>query len=192
MSAMDPSHEHTVTKLVGVINGAVLAAVAGTAMPPEAIRTAIRQALGANLDAVAATAPPATNATRQALSGRWRVESGVILCGSVRMFSEDFDTYPSQPVSEDLLRWICETLNTAQEMGFSLAETQADADRYVALVNSGAYAPGQPPSCPWALRTGGHPTTKAELDAAADATLVAARHAAGGPATSPNEEKGKK
>jgi hypothetical protein len=183
MAAKHPSDDPTVTKLVEIINGAVLAAVAGTAMNPDAIKKAIRQVLLAAPNAGATAAPAATAATaaKQAPSGRWRVDNGVIICGSVRMFSEDFDSYPSRPVSEDLLRWICETLNTAQVMGFSLAETQANADRYIALINSGAYAPGRSPSRPWTLRKGEHSATKTALDAAADAAIAATRNTAGKP-----------
>jgi len=180
MSTTDPAHELAISRLFEIINGAVLAAVAGHAMPPDAIRAAIGQALG--LDPGAGASVAAQDAAATPISGRWRVESGVIVCGSVRMFSEDFDSYPSQPVNEDLLRWVCETLNTAQELGFSLAELQANADRYMALVNSGAYAPGKLPSCPWKRRTGKQSATKAELDAAADAAIASKRTAASKPA----------
>lgn len=49
------------------------------------------------------------------------------------------------------------------------AERERDAERYRALVESGAYSPGRFPSCPWGLRTGNEKATKAELDEAVDA-----------------------
>lgn len=51
---------------------------------------------------------------------------------------------------------------------------RADAERYRALVASGAFSPGRFPSCPWGLRTGNAGiASKEDLDAAADAARTA-------------------
>lgn len=60
----------------------------------------------------------------------------------------------------------------------AVAECRRDAERYRALVASGAFSPGRFPSCPWGLRTGNAGlATKAELDAAADAAVAAMQEA---------------
>jgi hypothetical protein len=45
------------------------------------------------------------------LAGRWHHGNGVIVCGSLRIAREDFDTSPSEEVKAEILDWICDTLN---------------------------------------------------------------------------------
>ena len=69
-----------------------------------------------------------------------------------------------------MLQGECERLNEANAaLAASLAACRADAERYRALVESGAYSPGRLGATPWALSMSGPPSTKAELDAAIDA-----------------------
>lgn len=49
------------------------------------------------------------------LSGRWHFGNGVVVCGTLRIFSEDFDTNPAEDFKEQLLQWVCDTLNAAQD-----------------------------------------------------------------------------
>ncbi|WP_431290438.1 hypothetical protein [Burkholderia cepacia] len=47
------------------------------------------------------------------LIGRWHHGNGVLVCGSIRVAVESFDTQPSQEFMDQMFDWICETLNTA-------------------------------------------------------------------------------
>lgn len=49
------------------------------------------------------------------LGGRWHFGNGVVVCGTLRVFGEDFDTDPAQEFKEQLLTWVCDTLNAAQK-----------------------------------------------------------------------------
>lgn len=55
------------------------------------------------------------------LTGRWHHGNGVLVCGTVRIASEDFDTLPSQAFKDQLFDWMCKTLNEAVEK--QIAET---------------------------------------------------------------------
>ena len=52
-------------------------------------------------DARAGTVPP--------LSGHWRHGNGVVSCGTLRIFSEKFDTQPADPVKTKIVQWVCDT-----------------------------------------------------------------------------------
>ena len=45
------------------------------------------------------------------LYGEWRHSKGYIICGTVRIAVQDFDTDPSEEFKKEILDWICETLN---------------------------------------------------------------------------------
>lgn len=47
------------------------------------------------------------------LIGRWHHGNGVLVCGSIRVAVESFDTQPNQEFVDQMFDWICETLNTA-------------------------------------------------------------------------------
>ncbi|ENZ74951.1 MULTISPECIES: hypothetical protein [Ralstonia] len=49
------------------------------------------------------------------LGGRWHFGNGVVVCGTLRIFGEDFDTDPAEDFKERLLQWVCDTLNAAQD-----------------------------------------------------------------------------
>lgn len=48
------------------------------------------------------------------LTGRWRWSNGTLCCGTMRIARLDFDTDPSHEFQEELLDWICNTLNEAK------------------------------------------------------------------------------
>lgn len=49
------------------------------------------------------------------LGGHWHFGNGVVVCGTLRIFGEDFDTDPADDFKESLLKWVCDTLNAAQD-----------------------------------------------------------------------------
>lgn len=48
------------------------------------------------------------------LIGRWHHGRGVLVCGTVQVAREDFDTNPAEEFKTELLDWICATLNAWQ------------------------------------------------------------------------------
>lgn len=63
----------------------------------------------------------------------------------------------------------------ARKLCSHVAELIADAQRYRTLRDSGAYVPGNLPSCPWGLATGNARASSGELNAAADAAIAASK-----------------
>lgn len=64
------------------------------------------------------------------LSGHWRHGNGVVSCGTLRIFSENFDAQPADAVKTETVQWVCDTLNAAPEAApqpSSKALTGADA-----------------------------------------------------------------
>lgn len=47
------------------------------------------------------------------LSGMWHHGNHAVVCGTVRVFRADFDTNPSAWTINDVLTWVCSTLNAA-------------------------------------------------------------------------------
>lgn len=45
------------------------------------------------------------------LIGRWHHGNGVLVCGTIRIATEDIDTLPCEEVKEALFDWMCKTLN---------------------------------------------------------------------------------
>jgi hypothetical protein len=45
------------------------------------------------------------------LSGSWRYNNGYVCCGSMRIFRIDIDTNPSEEYINNLMNWVCKTLN---------------------------------------------------------------------------------
>lgn len=45
------------------------------------------------------------------LIGRWHHGNGVLVCGTIRVAVESFDTQPTQELRDQMFDWICETLN---------------------------------------------------------------------------------
>lgn len=41
----------------------------------------------------------------------WHHGSGVLCCGTLRIAVIDIDTQPSKEFTDELLEWVCETLN---------------------------------------------------------------------------------
>lgn len=48
-------------------------------------------------------------------TGHWRGGNGVISCGTLRIFSENFDTNPADHIKAGIVKWVCDTLNAAQK-----------------------------------------------------------------------------
>jgi hypothetical protein len=48
-------------------------------------------------------------------NNRWHHGNGVLVCGTIRIASADFDTNPSEEFKNEMFTWICETLNKASE-----------------------------------------------------------------------------
>ncbi|KVQ87305.1 hypothetical protein WK09_19900 [Burkholderia ubonensis] len=63
--------------------------------------------------AAASPAAEAADRSEAPLIGRWHHGNGVLVCGSIRVAVESFDTQPSQEFMGQMFDWICETLNTA-------------------------------------------------------------------------------
>ncbi len=53
------------------------------------------------------------------LTGSWHHGTGVLVCGTTRIASADFDTNPSEQFQNEMFDWICEALNAAvdKELG---------------------------------------------------------------------------
>jgi hypothetical protein len=49
------------------------------------------------------------------LSGDWHHGNGVLVCGTVRIAREDFDTNPAESFKTEMFDWMCETLNAATQ-----------------------------------------------------------------------------
>lgn len=47
--------------------------------------------------------------------GNWHHGNGVVVCGTIRVFSVDFDTTPSEEVKTKWLDWVCDVLNRETE-----------------------------------------------------------------------------
>lgn len=52
---------------------------------------------------------------RPPFTGHWRGGNGVISCGTLRVFSEHFDTSPADHIKARVVQWVCDTLNAAQQ-----------------------------------------------------------------------------
>ncbi|OJA71088.1 hypothetical protein BGV72_31545 [Burkholderia ubonensis] len=74
----------------------------------EAVRDALEEARAA-----ASPAAEAADRSEAPLIGRWHHGNGVLVCGSIRVAVESFDTQPSQEFMGQMFDWICETLNAA-------------------------------------------------------------------------------
>jgi hypothetical protein len=101
----------------------------------EAAATLIED-LAAELTAPAGGPPPFT--------GHWRGGNGVISCGTLRIFSENFDTNPASDIKAVIVQWVCDTLNSAQRPGV-VAGHDASADAGVPCVPAAKAAPFHPP-----------------------------------------------
>lgn len=53
--------------------------------------------------------------TQPVLIGRWHHGNGVLVCGTVRIASADFDTNPPKQFQNEMFDWMCEILNKAVE-----------------------------------------------------------------------------
>jgi len=65
-------------------------------------------------------------------TGHWRGGNGVISCGTLRIFSENFDTNPADHIKAAIVKWVCDTLNAAQK-GQQVqggGEDKRDAERW--------------------------------------------------------------
>jgi hypothetical protein len=58
-------------------------------------------------------AQPAVAVNKPPLTGRWHHGNGVIVSGSIRIAQWDCDTCPPKEFRDEVLDWICETLNDA-------------------------------------------------------------------------------
>lgn len=70
-------------------------------------------------------APAAQAATEPPLLGHWHGGNGVLCCGTLRVFSEDFDTDPADEFKQEIMQWVCDTLNAALQ--HQSGEAGADA-----------------------------------------------------------------
>lgn len=95
-----------------------------------------RASPAAGLAAPAGEPPPFT--------GYWRGGNGVISCGTLRIFSENFDTNPANHVKAAIVKWVCDTLNAAQQPGVA-AGHDASSHADVTCVPATAPAPFHPP-----------------------------------------------
>ncbi|MFC4424083.1 hypothetical protein [Cupriavidus pampae] len=59
-------------------------------------------------------ATPSASSAPPPFTGHWRGNNGVVTCGTLRIFSESFDTNPADDIKAGIVRWVCETLNAAQ------------------------------------------------------------------------------
>lgn len=92
------------------------------------IPAAINDAGGPHLSGQTASAQQdEREASEPPLGGRWHHGNGVVVCGTLRIFGEDFDTDPVQEFKEKLLTWVCDTLNSAQDAYRAAQQVQADA-----------------------------------------------------------------
>lgn len=92
--------------------------------------------LAAGLAAPAGEPPPFT--------GYWRGGNGVISCGTLRIFSENFDTNPANDVKAVIVKWVCDTLNAAQQPSVVVGH-DASSDADVPCVPATVPAPFHPP-----------------------------------------------
>ncbi len=97
---------------------------------------ALIEDLAAELAAPAGEPPPFT--------GHWRGGNGVISCGTLRIFSENFDTNPANDVKAAIVKWVCDTLNAAQQPG-AAPRHDSSADTDVACAPAAVPAPFHPP-----------------------------------------------
>ncbi len=48
-------------------------------------------------------------------SGEWRHNNGYLICGTLRIAVQDFDTSPSEKMKKEIFDWIVQSLNAAQD-----------------------------------------------------------------------------
>ena len=60
-------------------------------------------------------APKPKTERKPPLQGTWRHSNGVICNGTLRIAQESFDTSPAPEYRDEVLDWMCETLNKAVE-----------------------------------------------------------------------------
>ncbi|CAG9225672.1 hypothetical protein [Burkholderia vietnamiensis] len=88
---------------------------------PEPLYAAPQPAQADARDHVADARNLVSDRNEAPLIGRWHHGNGVLVCGTIRVAVESFDTQPSQEFMDQMFDWICETLNTAT------SAAQADA-----------------------------------------------------------------
>lgn len=47
-------------------------------------------------------------------SGEWRHGNGYLICGTLRIAVQNFDSDPSETMKKEVFDWICQTLNQEQ------------------------------------------------------------------------------
>lgn len=57
-----------------------------------------------------------TKTTEPPLLGRWHHGSGHLVCGTLRVASETFDTNPCDEFKDEMFDWMCDALNQAIEL----------------------------------------------------------------------------
>lgn len=50
------------------------------------------------------------------LTGHWHHGDGVLICGTVRVAREDFDSAPPRTFKKEFWDWVCNTMNAAQAL----------------------------------------------------------------------------
>jgi hypothetical protein len=45
------------------------------------------------------------------ITGNWRYGNGYVCCGTMRIFRIDIDTNPGEEYINELMDWVCQTLN---------------------------------------------------------------------------------
>lgn len=80
------------------------------------------------------------------LTGRWHHGNGVLVCGTIRIAVESFDTLPSQEFKDQMFDWMCETLNAA--VAKRVTETPDEfADETLCEECGALHAPGHNTLC---------------------------------------------
>lgn len=109
-SAPAPNVQHALDRMDALIDPAcgllTIPANSATAQASRRDMALIRAAC----TSAAALPPPGP----PPVSGHWRSGNGVISCGTLRIFSENFDTNPANHIKAGIVQWVCNTLNAAQ------------------------------------------------------------------------------
>lgn len=59
---------------------------------------------------------PASAGSEPPLIGRWHHGNGMLVCGTIRVATMNFDTDPSPEFRDEVFEWITDTLNKAQNV----------------------------------------------------------------------------
>ena len=62
------------------------------------------------------------------LRGKWRHSFGILICGSMRIAKQNFDTDTSIGFKNEVLDWMCQTLNESQSIYTHRTAIQKDKE----------------------------------------------------------------